>query len=165
MTTKKANRRANIMDTMGLSHVPGVKSEIPKEDIPSDIPEEVLGEEVSAQACEQSPYTPDQMRVIDRALEVYARLGMGQLDILTGLAHEGRIPLSESIPDGMKAATLTCFDQLMDEARINMGYETFADISIFADEVHDDCKLAWDLHRSIQNPGNTDEKAYKARSD
>lgn len=159
---QKPTKSVNVMASMGLAHVSGV--EMNKE----TIVEPPVGESVDASV---SPATaspgidplscldPQQRSVIKIALEVYARLGMCQLDVLTEMAKSGAIPVADEIPKSMKRATVTCFGQMMDEARSNMGFENCGDMSIFSESVSQESKIAWDLFKSIDSPDEDREGA------
>lgn len=159
---QKPTKSVNVMESMGLSHVSGAEPK-EKNDIKPPVGEAVEAPFSSIIAPQSSDplsgLTVEQKSVIKSALEIYARLGMCQLDVLTDMARKGLIPVADEISKSMKGATVTCFGQMMDEARANMGFENCGDMSIFSDSVSQDSKVAWDLFKSLESPDEDREGA------
>ena len=88
--------------------------------------------------------TETQANIIKDALEVFARLGIGQFR--DALEH---LPLKSMCPDGW-------FEEMLTVGAILRGYMVGdvdgwrSSLSIHSDKVKDEAKTAWDLHQVIR---------------
>jgi hypothetical protein len=151
--TKKAPGRIDLITDLGFD---GAKREDSPADFENaDAKDPVVATKIKAESC-LSNIGPCELKVITRALEVYARLSMAQIDIIGTLAAESQIPVSDSISPEAHHAAIASFRNVADAMPRILGH-TGADIGIFSDNVSCDGKLAWDLYRFFSDPEAFDE--------
>lgn len=94
----------------------------------------------------------DQLAVLQNALEMYARLGMGQLNELTMALTEGHIPFGEKVRKNQVKAKTREFDSKLAEAEKVIQLTDRSGIAVFDEGVTESAKIAWDMYQSLLDP-------------
>lgn len=96
--------------------------------------------------------TPDQAIALRDALEFYARISMGQLQVLTEKVREGFIPIrGESASPRVLASPDACaeIDDLMLQVKTVLGYPGSSSMGIGHQHVHVSGHRAWEMYKVI----------------
>lgn len=96
--------------------------------------------------------TPDQALALRDALEFYARISMGQLQVLSEKVREGIIPVRrESSEPRALASPESCeaIDDLMFQVKQVLGYPGAGSMSIGHQHVHVSGHRAWEMYKVI----------------
>lgn len=91
----------------------------------------------------------EQARVVMKALELFARLNIGQLEQIESMVRHGEVPLG---PNGHPGADLEAFDAVgaaMRHAKVAMGYTPNGSYSIVSDEAPLAARRAWETFKVI----------------
>lgn len=121
----------------------------------------VINEHRNAEGCKGGALVTVQMNIeqaaaVSKALDVYVRLGIGQLDIVKEMVNQGYIPLRAENGDPRQVATfdqVDRFTEVMDSAKSILGYPRSGSNGIghshVAKEVHRSYEVAKVMDRAI----------------
>ncbi len=91
--------------------------------------------------------TEKQSETVSTACELLARIGIGQLDILE------RLPLREPRDYGLWHRDIAVIRKLLAHHNI-MGVDGYtSSLGITMGEVSEEAKIAWDIYKSLTDPG------------
>ena len=145
----------NLLNGSALERL---RNDTPVNDSSDDVKATVSN--TKAETVEQSQIEPrgdilqleihqDQVPVITRALELFARLGMGQLADLGELIREGHIPVGVAVRKNQIKTKAWAFEKHIVEAEKAIGLEDRSGVGIFDDKTTETAKIAWDLYKSL----------------
>lgn len=103
----------------------------------------------------------EQAHAVLEALELFARVGMGQLDELTSMARDGRIPYGPSGVQGDEIQSLNRVADLIGQVKTALGHSPSSSWGIVAPEVPIQARRAWEAYRILAQAVGSHQAATK----
>lgn len=110
----------------------------------------------SANSVLQVEMTYEQAAAVKVALDVYARLCLGQLNVVKDMIAFEVIPVCnyDKTDDRQVAdiSQISTAEELLNQVKVSMGYPLNGSLGIHHDHVHISGKRAWEVMRAIAKP-------------